>query len=214
MKITKWIVLILMVVFLCKPAVARHLEPSSAPSEIRAAIDYLDSLPSLSAEQMLNKGKLYSWLKEWKSASDSLTKSIDSNPTADAYGIRALCNRHLENYQQALTDCNEAEALGYNAGDLYSLRGMVKLSLKDYKGALKDADRALSLNNKDASAYYVKGSAEYSLNVPGKSVVSLTRSIALNPSARSAYLIRSMAYKKLGNTEASKADMNVANGLK
>lgn len=214
MKTFLLLILVLVVFVVCKPAIARHLEPSSAPSDIRAAIDYLDSLPSLSAEQMLNKGKLYSWLKEWKSASDSLTKSIDSNPTADAYGIRALCNRHLEKYVQALKDCNEAEALGYKGGDLFSLRGMVKLSLRDYKGALKDAERAVSLNDEDASAYYVKGSAEYSLNIPVKSVVSLTRSIALNPSARSAYLLRSFAHKKLGNTAASKADMGVANGLK
>jgi tetratricopeptide (TPR) repeat protein len=208
------VVLIVLIGVDCKSALARHLDQTSAPSDIRAAIDYLDRLQSPTPAQLFNKGKLYSWLNDWKAASDSLTKSIEAKPTADAYGVRALCNRHLENYQQALEDCNRAEELGYKGSDLFSLRGMVKLSLENYQGALQDAERAISLNDSDASGYYVKGSAEYSLNCPAKSVVSLTKSISLNPSARSVYRVRSLAYKKLGNTAASQADMRVANGLK
>lgn len=196
------------------PAWCRHLDKSSSPAELKAAIDYLDSVKTPSAEQYFTKGKVQSWLKDWNAAVDSMSRSIELSPTADAYGIRALCYRHLEKYSEALADCNKAEELGYKNGDLLSMRGLIKLSLRDYAGALKDAERAVRLNDKDASGFYVKGSAEYRLNETSKSIESLTKSIVLNPLARPSFEARSLAYKKLGNIKAAEADLKTANGLK
>jgi tetratricopeptide (TPR) repeat protein len=198
----------------CGVASARHLDKSSSPEDLRAAADYLNSIKSPTAEQYYTKGKIYCWLKDWKAGSDAMTRAIKLKPTANAYGLRALCYRAMGKFAEALQDCNKATALGDKSSDLVSLRGAARLGLKDYIGALRDASTAINMNSQDANAYYVKGAAEFWLDRPNESILSLSKSIELDSSDRSTFLTRSQVYKHLGNTAASKADLAIAESMK
>lgn len=116
------------------PSEAKQVTASSPPSDIRKVIDYVDSLPSLNAEQLVMKAKAFYWLKDYSSAIVAISKSIALKPDPESYLSRALYAAGLKKYEEALKDCDKSEELGYRGSDLYALRGLIQLNLEDFAG--------------------------------------------------------------------------------
>jgi len=196
------------------PSEARQVTASSPPSELRAAISDVDSLPSPSAEQYLIKAKSLYWLKDYSSAITAISKSIELKPIPKSYLYRASYSRHLGKFEDGLSDCNKAEQLGYRGGDLYVLRGLIHLSLGNSLPALKDGERAVQVSESSASGFFVKGAAECQLGKLEESVSSLSKSIQISPRDPSVFELRGGVYRKLGRDEEARADIQKAEDMK
>lgn len=196
------------------PSAARQVTASSAPSDIRAVIKYIDNLPSPSAEQYVMKARAYYWLKEYSSAIAAISQSIALKPEPESYLARASYARHLGKFGEGLNDCNKAERLGYKGSDLYELRGLLHLSLGNVSSALKDGERAVQTSESSASGFFVKGAAECQMGKLEESISSLSKSIKLAATDPSAFELRGAVYQKLGRNDEARADLQKAKELK
>ncbi|MBX3152549.1 tetratricopeptide repeat protein [Candidatus Obscuribacterales bacterium] len=196
------------------PSEAKQVTASSPPSDIREVIDYVDSLPSPNAEQLVMKAKAFYWLKDYSSAITAISKSIELKPIPKSYLFRASYSRHLGRFDDGLRDCNKAEQLGYRGSDLYELRGLIHLSLGNSLPALKDGERAVQVSESSASGFFVKGAAECQLGKLEESVSSLSKSIQISSRDPSVFELRGGVYRKLGREEEARADIQKAEDMK
>ncbi len=74
----------------------------------------------------------------------------EKKDVANAFYMRSLCFNVLENYENALTDLNQAFAFGFDNGFMYAERGNIKLKLNQKEEACKDWNEATKKGWKEA----------------------------------------------------------------
>jgi tetratricopeptide (TPR) repeat protein len=151
-----------------------------------------------------------SHLKGKKPVSDAATDLQDDKP----FKQQALAHVHQREYDQALSELNQAIQIDPKDAESYNNRGSTYTLKGQYKEAISDFDKAIKLNPRYAKAYYNRGLAYYYLENYLKAVTDLALAIELNPKDAEAYHNRGLAYDQLGQTERAVEDFNMAIVLK
>lgn len=91
---------------------------------------------------------------EYSAALDFFNLAIEADPTdPNILADRAVCYFHLQKFELALIDLNDAVSIEPNYGYRYSSRAYVKERMDDLQGAIADYEKAVKLDPEDAIAY-------------------------------------------------------------
>ncbi len=114
-------------------------------------------------ENYIKTGKVKMENKDYKGAALELSISLDIEPSAEAYFLRASAKYMLDDLQGALADYDFVIGLdSYNAV-AYNNRANIKDELKRTADAIKDFDKAISLDANYTSAYYNRAIARFNV---------------------------------------------------
>jgi tetratricopeptide (TPR) repeat protein len=149
-----------------------------------------------------------------RAAIQALTKAIQINwRYSVAYFTRAIVYEQLQEFQQSLSDYNQAITLSPQLAAAYYNRGNLKSNkLNDIQGALADYNQAITLNPQYANAYNGRGVLkEDKLNDIQGALSDYNQAITLNPQLANAYVGRGNLKKdKLNDSQGALADYNQA----
>ena len=135
-------------------------------------------------------------------------------PQADtAHKQQALAYARRKEYDQALSELNQAIKIDAKDAESYNNRGSIYTFKGRYQEALADFDQALKLNPRYAKAHYNRGLAYYYLGNYQNALADLTKAIELNPKDAEAYHNRGLAHNQLGQTERALEDFNMTIAL-
>ena len=121
-------------------------------------------------------------------------------------------NRHYDagEYDDAITDYNQAIDLDSNIAAAYYNRGVAYTKLGKYAEAIADYDQAITLDPQDAAAYNNRGIAYRNLGKYAEAIADCTQAIALDPKYAVAYSNRGDANNHLGKYAEAIADCTQA----
>jgi len=126
-----------------------------ALAELNVAVD-----SNVNSDVYALRGELYMQMGEYQKALEDLNAAIEiDGMNAVAFYDRYLLNTRLENYDDALTDINNALAAQsmkpvdvLNMRDLYAKRGQLNLWRKQWQGAIADYTNSLARADGSVSA--------------------------------------------------------------
>jgi tetratricopeptide (TPR) repeat protein len=125
------------------------------------AIDFYSEaikLDSVFIKAYVNRGNVYSDLKEPEKAISDFTFAIELNPDDEiAFTNRASEYFDTGEFQNAINDLDEAIKLNGNNSKYYYSRAEAKINLGNFLGAAADYTNLISLDSTDAMAYYNRG---------------------------------------------------------
>lgn len=81
------------------------------------------------------------------------TRSIELNPTAEAYNFRGIAHYDMGDYPKAIADYDEAVRLSPVFAEAVNNRAWTRYKAGDLTGALDDANRAIELDNTKAYSF-------------------------------------------------------------
>jgi Flp pilus assembly protein TadD len=190
------------------------LSPSSPPSELRAYIESVEKSSNPTAEELLQQANASWWLKDYKSAINSINKILVLRPdNGVAYAFRAVMFKLDNKFPESLSDFNKAEQLGYKRPNLFADRGRVKLVLGDFQGAQADVHRAIKLEPNDPENYGLLGAVEIQLANYNAAIENFTKAILMSPQDGAAFAGRAAAYKALNRRKEAELDLSKAYSL-
>ncbi len=129
------------------------LFPFSLPAQTHSPANYI------------KHGKLKLENEAYKGAIMEFSISLEMEPSAEAYFLRATAKYMLNDQQGALSDYDNAISLDQYNAVAYNNRGNIKDELKRTVEAIKDFDKAISIDTHYTSAYYNRAIAYF--NVQG-----------------------------------------------
>lgn len=100
------------------------------------------------AEPHTARGLILRSRKKVGDAIEAFTKSIQLNPTVDAYYQRGQLLEELGDHAKALQDFNKAIALDRAAPFVYEARSMTRRALGDARGSAEDRETSHAILNK------------------------------------------------------------------
>jgi len=138
---------------------------------------------------------------------------IDDPKTAAQDRSAALSSRcgwwwAKQDFDRALSDCNEAIRLYSGNPGPYLNRGNAYLSKSDPERALADFNAAIRLDPKSAWAYASRGNLYKNKGDADRALADLNEAIKLDPSYALALFSRGELHKSRGNFPQAMADMN------
>jgi tetratricopeptide (TPR) repeat protein len=147
-----------------------------------------------------------------KGAADDYQKAtVATQMVAKAYCNRAVAERNLGNYQDALMDCNLSLEIYQEDVVTHFVRGRVRYNLQDYQGAIEDFNYAAE-NSQDslehAQLYYHRGMAKLSLQDYSGALTDFTTAISINPQDAASFTNRGVAKIQSGQKESGCQDLN------
>ena len=104
---------------------------------------------------------------------------------AGTYNNRGNVKIMLKQYQEAITDFNEAIKFNLNLDDAYYNRGIVKDKLGLYAEAIADFNEAIKLKPDRADAYNNRGIAKLKLDQHKEAILDFEKAIKLDPNLES-----------------------------
>ena len=114
-----------------------------AEAEIAEASQHVHSHYK-NAKKMIGKS-------QYANAIEQLDSAIGYKSNAVAlYAERGYCNYRLENYEEALNDCNKAIQLdseNITGTNVYNTRGLERMALDDLEGSIKDFDDTFNIKS-------------------------------------------------------------------
>jgi len=145
-------------------------------------------------------------MRERKKIAD-YTKRIDLNPyDAIAYHERARTWIKLQEYQEAIDDCNRVIQLKKDSAKLHYHKGLAYIGLKNYAAAIASLSRAIELNCRYAGAYNNRGQAYAILQKYDKAIADFNAAIKIRPEYALAYRNRATIYHVRGDYESALID--------
>src|SRR5438128_1059577 len=111
---------------------------------------------------------------------------------------RGVWHRQRNEYEQALTEFDEAIRLKSNFAEAYEERGYAYLMLGRHESAIRDFNTVLRLKPNDAQTYAFRGVAYAWSGDYQMAVENLNAAIRLNPTDGLLYLQRGTTYVNLG----------------
>jgi tetratricopeptide (TPR) repeat protein len=147
-------------------------------------------------------------------AIQELSTAIRLNPKYQyAYFARAIVYEQVQEFQQSLTDYNQAITIDPKNFASYYNRAILKNEkLSDVQGALVDYNQAIAINPKNSTAYYNRAILKNEkLNDVQGALADYNQAIAINPKNSTAYNNRANLKKnKLNDIQGALADYNQA----
>ncbi|MBH8562073.1 tetratricopeptide repeat protein [Nostoc sp. CENA67] len=118
----------------------------------------------------------------------------------------------LENgqYEDAITNYNQALKLNLHEIDIYYKRGLAYYQIGGYEAAIVDYSQAIKINIKDAKSYNQRGLAYYQLGNYEEAIADYTQAININPNVAVVYKNRAEARSHLGDNQGAIEDYTQA----
>jgi len=140
------------------------------------------------------------------------TKAIELDPKFSvAYTNRCYSYWQIDNFKQALADCNTAIELNPNDAESFNNRGITFHSLGNRNQAIKDYNRAIELNPKHAWAHNNRGYSYAQLGNYKQAIVDYNNALVLDPNNSQFHLNRGHFFHvKLRNKTQAIKDYNRA----
>lgn len=135
---------------------------------------------------------------------------ISDEGRSSAFAGRGDIYRQLSQYEQALTDLNEAIALGPNNDWIIARRGLLHRERRDYDRALVDFDKAIALDPKYAWAIAQRGLTYREQGAYDQALIDFNQAIELNPSLAWAIVNRGIIHRYKGEYNRALADFDRA----
>lgn len=157
-----------------------------------------------------NLGQVYRAMKKYKDALHALNTAIAIHPSSDwLYHNRGVTYLYAEQYEKALDDLNHAVKLNSSSSIAFTHRGAAYLKLNRFDESLVDLNQALTIDPNNTYALSYRQQLHKIFGNYEQSITDITRMIELEPSSWYFYE-RGLAYQILEETNAAKADFNVA----
>jgi tetratricopeptide (TPR) repeat protein len=140
-----------------------------------------------------------------------LDVAIATNPTDNAYGLRAAARRKIANFSGALADYTIAIKLAPYSSFYYGSRSGVYADQKNYRAAVADLDRAIKIDPKNLAYYMNRAAVRSKLKQGAASIQDYNRAIKLNNNPQvQAILVLARGTEYLGqdNYKAAIVDFN------
>lgn len=137
----------------------QRLENLGTIDNLSRAVEFSEPFPDAVSEKEL--GNKYFKEKKFVQAIECYCRSIALQPSAVAYGNRAMAYIKIRRFKEAEADCTEAIALDDRYVKAYSRRGTVRKELGNFLGAVEDTEFALRLEpeNKELQKQYLEAKA-------------------------------------------------------
>ena len=152
-------------------------------------------------------------------ALEYFTESLRRNPNADNYICRANILRHLEEYDRAIADFDEAQRLDPDNADIYRNRAIAWGITGEYDKAIADLTEAIRLTDANrspahriakAKCYYGRGLAWSSKGDQDRAIADFTQAIRFDPKFALAYWFRGDSWRRKGDQAKAEADFQQA----
>ena len=136
----------------------------------------------LTPSEYKNRGSLAYERGDYKDAITDYDIAIDKDPNyAEAYYLRGLTRKSLEQREESIVDFDDAIRLNPNRAEAYYERGSAKGNLGRYEESIVDFDDAIRLNPEHTKAYYWRGGVRYNLKRYEEAIVDFTSALRLDP---------------------------------
>jgi lipoprotein NlpI len=202
---------------------AIELQPRlAAPHNNRGLLEHLDEAAKLSpdvAKISTNPGLLKHAPGE--NASNRVDAQNDFEKAGDpthgslaakyvTRGVLALVSRE---WDDALTNFDQAIALNPQNASAHAGHGRVQQAKGDLAGALEDYSQAIQLKPDFAPAYVFRAEIENEQGATNVAMADLNQAIALKPDGAEAYYLRGLTKNHMGDTDGAISDANKAIAL-
>jgi Flp pilus assembly protein TadD len=145
---------------------------------------------------------------------DIATRILEQEPkNVEAFNNRGVAYFSLNEFQQAITDYDQAIEINPKNAKAFYNRGIAYSDLGEFQQAITDYDQAIQLNPKFAEAFYNRGNAYRKLGEYKKAIKDYDQAIQLNPNYAKAFYNRGIAHRKLGKEEKAIEDFKTASEL-
>jgi tetratricopeptide (TPR) repeat protein len=223
---------LVLVAFLCLPALAQEMPPHAPPPEVQALLrsmqqkiqakdwagarddltKVLEHMPS-NRQLRMTRGQLGMQLKDWKGAVDDFTKLIELDAAfAPAYHLRAGAKRQLNDYDGAIKDFGLAIEKNAKYADAFYARAQLRELMGDLEGALKDYSSVNDLAPEFGQAYLQKADILGSLDKFDEAMEEYDNAMfSFTGEAQSSVLLnRARLHLVKGDVEAADKDLKAA----
>jgi serine/threonine protein kinase/Flp pilus assembly protein TadD len=200
--------------------VDRGLVRSKLADHQGAGVDFTKAL-ELSADEQ--NGQLTQFEPAFNNRNANSCLPQNQNECATAFNInfnqsqlyinRCIAQLHLDQYQNAITNCSHAIQLQPQNANAYNYRGLARSTLGDWQGALSDYTQAIQLNPEQGDFYLNRGNAYYQLKDLKKALADYNNVIQRQPNAEIAYYGRGQIQMQLGHQQQSIQDFQKASQL-
>ena len=151
----------------------------------------------------------------WKNIRDT-SEEKSTQPTADAetYYKQGKVNYDCSQYEDAVSNYNQAIHLNPDYAIAYISRGNARFYLGQYAAAIADFDTAIQLKSDDVDAYVVRGAAKGALAQYAAAIADYDAAIQLKSDDAYAYYFRGLVKGTLQQFNAAIVDYDAAIQLK
>jgi tetratricopeptide (TPR) repeat protein len=152
---------------------------------LRLRPDYRDAL----LERWLARVGANQWPEALADANAIIRLASNDAELAQGYGLRAMAQDSLKNYDAAIRDCCEALRLGRKISIVYVVRGEAYRMKNEAEKAFADYSMAIQLTPNDGDIYTRRGQAYFLAGKYDEAFSDSSRAIELMPNAV-AYAVR------------------------
>ena len=138
-------------------------------------------------------------LEKYEEAEKDFSRSLQINPTADAYRFRANVRNSLSNPFGAMEDCDSALAFKPNYMEAYCARGEANASIRNYDGAIADLTAALAIEPGNALSLFYRGYANFRKANFTNAIEDFSKLLAIDSTFIYAYNFRGISYSQIDN---------------
>lgn len=125
---------------------------------------------------------------------------------------RGICYRLVADFEKAIADLNQAEALGLVGRAVWMNRAMSYLPLRKYNEALADVSKIIEKNPKDSTSLYYRGEIYFKLGKFREAIQDYTQGLE-GQSSPYLFYVRADAYRTIGELTHSLEDYTQAIAL-
>jgi tetratricopeptide (TPR) repeat protein len=138
------------------------------------------------------------------------TTAIKLDPEMKYYKNRGLTFIEIEDYDNAISDFNEALIFDSTNSTLYFNRGYTHALSGNYESAIKDYSKAISHDSTNAKVFVNRGDLWSGVEEHQKAIFDFTSALSVNNKDELAYLNRAKVFAKIGMFEQAIDDYSKA----
>ncbi|WP_413160868.1 tetratricopeptide repeat protein [Capilliphycus salinus ALCB114379] len=152
-------------------------------------------------------------LKDYQKNYEVVNQYYEKAKQAVQLNNRAMKLIESGDYQQAISNLNEAVNLNPGQIEAYLNRGVAYSELNSHASAIANYDKAIELAPNNADAYYYRADEYLQAGNAPKALADYNKAIQLNPNYSQAYLDRGFIYYQQGESIKAIEDLQKAADL-
>jgi tetratricopeptide (TPR) repeat protein len=180
-----------------------------AQQKWQQAMSQLIKIPEDSPEFAAAQAKLQDYQKNY----DVVNQYYEKAKQAVKLNNQAMKLMESGDYQQAISNLNEAVNLNPGQIEAYLNRGFAYSELNSHASAIANYDKAIELAPNNADAYYYRADEYLQAGNAPKALADYNKAIQLNPNYSQAYLDRGFIYYQQGESLKAIEDLQKAADL-